>query len=195
MIAQSLPTTSRPLYTVRAVRAPRRVRGFTLIELVVTLLLIAVIAVSTNSAGDRQSARDEAAVQSVMANLIWARNTAVTSRRQVMVALDNPAQLTLSICQFAPEAGDLNGCCGETCTAFTFHNMGTLASPSTNVVQWEGGATLSANRAYVVFDTRGQPSYIEYGALYDTPVDITITGAATVGQIRIHAMTGHVTRL
>lgn len=119
--------------------------GFTLIELIVTMLVVSVLAVmvvprwSGNSAFDERGFRD-----SIVAGLRYAQKSAIAAHRRVCVTFTvNSAAFTI-----AANFADVD-CAGG----------GALIGPDGNVlvVTARGAATFSAVPGDVVFDPAGRP--------------------------------------
>ena len=157
-------------------------QGFTLIEMVMTMIIIGVLAVFViPNMGSIKAFEDVAYQDKVRSALQFARASAVAQRRKVCVQLANN-DLALSIDTVTPEAS-------TTSCAVASALPRTLAMPSpdrgcdaANKVCHPSGVTLTATVDAISFNPLGQPSQ---------PVTYTLTGQAAV-TITVEAETGYV---
>jgi MSHA pilin protein MshC len=155
----------------------RRHSGFTMIELIMTMVIIGVMAVVALPRLDMVRSFDEAGYRDkVKATLEYARKSAVAQRRNVRVALAGN-NLTLTIDNDIPESG----------AAATYPRALALPAPdracggATNQICAPAGITL-AGTATLIFSALGAPN---------TAGSYTVTGDAA-HTITVEAETGYV---
>jgi MSHA pilin protein MshC len=172
----SCATLSQPKNPPRGGFLPLRtnLRGFTMVELIVTIMVIGILAVnilprwSGNSGFDERSFRDR-----VVAGLRYAQKSAIASRRTVCASFSSPpASVTFMISTLPPVAAD--------CTTGA-----ALVGPENTplVVTAPGTVNFAALPADVIFDAAGRPAA---GAL------INVSGLAAALVITVEAETGYV---
>jgi MSHA pilin protein MshC len=145
-------------------------RGFTLVELVVTLILIGIMAFVAIPRMDLLRGWDEVGYRDqVRATLEFARKAAVAQRRSVQITFTASA-LTLQVQRQTPE--------GEGVAAWAALNPPGLTS---NTINPPAGVTLMPATGTLVFDALGRPAA---GASF------TVSGGA--GTITVEAETGYV---
>lgn len=163
-------------YTVRKHIGVQFVRGFTLVELVMVMVLLGILAAYAAPRIFNRSDFDARGLHDVtMAYLRYAQKTAIAQRRQVCVAY-TANSLTLTIAAAAgtgacPGAGVLNGPDGKT----------SLAAPA--------NISYSPVPATVAFDALGQP-LDSNGAVLVASRTVTVTGSGRT--ITVEAATGYV---
>ena len=157
-------------------------RGFTLIEMVMTMIIIGVLAVFViPNMGSIKAFEDVAHQDKVRSALQFARASAVAQRRKVCVQLANH-DLALSIDIATPEDAT------TTCSlASALPRTLDMPSPdrscnAASKVCHPSGVTLTATADALSFNPLGQPSQ---GATY------TVTGQSAV-TITVEAETGYV---
>jgi len=148
-------------------------RGFTMIELVVTIVIIGILAVnilprwSGNSGFDDRGFRD-----SVVAGLRYAQKSAVASRRTVCAYFSMPpARVSFRI-------SDVNG--AADCTTGN-----VLAGPDTDalVVAATGNATFATLPTGIIFDAAGRPGSGSTINVSGLPASLAITVEAETGYV------------
>lgn len=148
-------------------------RGFTLIELVATLLIIGILAVILLPRWNGTSGFDERGFRdNIAAALRYAQKSAVASRRTVCATFSTPpAQVTFRISNFNGAADCSDGV--------------ALAGPNSSalVVTATGKAVFSSLPASIVFDAAGRPG----GA-----AAINVSGLSAAQVITVEAETGYV---
>lgn len=153
-------------------------RGFTLIELVTTMLLVGILAVFAIGRLDFTSAFDEKAVHDkLMAGLQFARKAAVAQRRNVCVAVaSNKATFTLDT--RVPETTGAVFCNGSSSVDLALPSPDKTPGCSANQICASSGTTMTASTALtldasgaatntVTLTTTGQPDItVEVGTGY-----------------------------
>jgi len=160
-----------------------KARGFTLVELVMTLIIVGILAVAVLPRFDLLKGFDEIGYRDkVRSTLEFARKAAVAQRRKVCVQLAGN-DLTLTIDNQVPETSN------STCDATTSLERDLdLPAPdracggATNQVCHPTGVTLAATSAAISISPLGQPS---------AGVTYTVTGEAA-HTISVEAETGYV---
>lgn len=147
-----------------------RARGFTLIELIATLILIGILAVVALPRMDMLRGWNEVGYRDrVKGALEYARKSAVAQRRQVRVTIAGSA-LTLEAQAQTPE--------GEGAAAWVALN---LPGSSANSFAAPTGVSLTPANDIVIFDALGRP---------DAGKSYTVSGGT--GNITVAAESGHV---
>lgn len=165
-------------------------RGFTMIELVVVIILIGVLSATAMSRMSLLTGYDEVAYRdSLKSTLEYARRTAVASRRVVCATVAGNA-LTLRIEETTPETGGSGSCSGSA------HNLNLPVPDShcsgvANGTCPPSGVTLAD--ASLGFNGLGQP-LSGAGAVLSTLTTWTITNTKTGGTttLNIAANSGYV---
>lgn len=148
--------------------------GFTLVELIVTMILIGILSVVAlprlNLIGgfDEIGYRDQ-----VVAALEFARKSAIAQRRYVQVSLTG-STLSLDIASGTPEGA----------AATTYDRQLTLPGSSSNQISPRGSTSL-AGPATLVFDPLGRATAASYS--------YTVTGESTA-TLTIDSGTGYVSQ-
>ena len=153
-------------------RLQRYRSGFTMIELVVTMLIIGIMAIVVVPRMNLLQGFDEIGYRDkVKATLEYARKSAVAQRRNVQVAI-NSSGLTVTRQTATPEGA---GTVGWVALNLPGTSTNTFAAPS--------GVTLNPGTATIIFDPLGRPVTLSASSF-------TVSGGA--GTITIEAETGYV---
>lgn len=172
----------------------RQGAGFTMVELVVTLVVIGILAIAVLPRMDLLRGFDEIGFRDqVKATLEYARKSAVAGRRWVCVSFsdsDSDGRFELAVSRDAAEP--------ETRTAATVNCTAALTLPGlgVNFIEEPQSVTTAAPSATVIFDPLGRA----WGPANDcNPVSTTQycysvqeTGAPTAHIVRLERETGYV---
>ena len=146
-------------------------RGFTMVELIVTMVIIGILAVVVLPRFDLLRGFDEIGYRDqVKATLEYARKSAVAQRRNVQVTLA-AASVSVAIASDIPEGAAAN----------TFNRNLILPGSNTHTYTAPAGVTLSPAPTILTFDPLGRPS---------ATGSFTISGIAQ--PIIVEAETGYV---
>lgn len=145
--------------------------GFTLVELITTMIIIGILAVAVAPRMDLLRGYDEIGYRDqVRATLEYARKSAVAQRRNVRVTIAGSG-LTVEIQQLTPEGAGAAGVWAAL----------TLPGSSGNAFAAPSGVTLTPAADVVTFDAQGRPSAAK---------SYTVSGGA--GAITVEAESGYV---
>lgn len=148
-----------------------RQRGFTLVELVMTMIIIGILAVVALPRFDLLGGFDEIGYRDqVKATLEYARKAAVAQRRSVRVTLAGNG-LTIDIQRQTPE--------GEGTASWAALS---LPGTSTNQITAPGAVTLTGP-ATLTFDPLGRPAATSYTYMVTGDSSATITVEAETGYV------------
>jgi len=162
------------------IRWIRPQHGFTLVELIVMMIVIAILAVAVVPRFSLLSGFDEVGYRDkVKATLEFARKSAVAQRRYVCAVIDASYDLTLTIETAIPE--NHTGSCPYS-RLLTLPAADKSCSGVTNKVCHPGNVTLTP-AATILFDAQGRP--VSGASTY------TVTGD-TNWPITVEAETGYV---
>lgn len=147
-----------------------KMHGFTLVELVVTMIIIGILAIAVVPRMDLLRGFDEIGYRDqVRGALEFARKAAVAQRRSVLVTVA-ASTLSLQVQRQTPE--------GEGVAAWA---PLTLPGLSVNAITPPSGVTLSPTNDAITFDAQGRP---------DAAAAFVVSGGA--GTITVEAETGYV---
>jgi MSHA pilin protein MshC len=147
-----------------------RVRGFTMIELIVTMMIVGILAIAIVPRMDNLRGFDEIGYRDqVRATLEYARKTAVAQRRSVRVSVA-ASVLTVEVQRQTPE--------GEGAAAWA---AVPLPGRNNNAINPPAGVSLNPAAGAVIFDALGRP---------DAGAAFVVSGGA--GTITVEAETGYV---
>jgi len=167
---------------VRNTLSPQIQRGFTTVELIVTMILIGILSAVAIPRMNLISGFDEIGYRDqVIAALEFARKSAVAQRRSVRVQASGSA-LIFSIDSCYPEG---NATSTPACASLvgTFPRNLVLPGGSSNQISPRGATSLTAAPATLVFDPLGKATATSY--IY------TITGGSSYN-ITVDAGSGYV---
>lgn len=136
--------------------------GFTLVELVAVLLIVAILAVFSTSVFDRRGIDTARFADEVRAQLAFAQKTAVATRRTVTVNVASNS-IAMTLCQDAA--------CSATAALTTLRGQPTLVPPSGSSV------TLSAVPPSFSFTADGSATNATVSISGDAVRVITVAGA------------------
>lgn len=159
-------------FSCSAYRLRKRHGGFTLVELIVTMILISILAAVALPRWRGGTGFEERALRDkTLAALRYAQKSAVAARRTVCVSFNqSPASATFNISS-AYGASD--------CSAGT-----SLLGPDGAVLQVSGGSqSYSSAPTSLIFDAAGRPG---------AAASIGVTGLASTMDITVEAETGYV---
>lgn len=147
-----------------------RIRGFTLIELVVTMMIIGILAIAVIPRMDALRGFDEIGYRDqVRATLEYARKAAIAQRRNVRVTINNSA-LSVEVQRRTPE--------GQGAVAWVAL---PLPGRDNNMINPPANVTLAPANIAIVFDPQGRPN---------AAASLVVSGGA--GIITVEAETGYV---
>jgi MSHA pilin protein MshC len=169
-----------------------RGRGFTLIELVVSLMIVGLLAVTAigrmdfTSAFDRRSAKDK-----VTAALQFARKAAVAQRRYVCVCVGTRSgaactagnRLQLSVDTRAPETSGATFCNGTSEVPLSLPGPDRVCGGATNAVCAPSGIAFGSGGTVIAFDALGRPSGALTLAVSDTSGSVSVVLEAETGYV------------
>lgn len=160
-------------------RCPAGVEGFTLVELVMTTVIVAIVAaVAAPRFFDNSVFQSRGFADQVQASLRYAQKVAIAQRRNVCVAFDRvtvPNKITLTIDSDTPADGACN------------------APPAGNLQSPAGDASYVLNAPPgVAFGAAPAPVDFSFNALGTASAAQTINIAGVANGITIEAETGYV---
>lgn len=159
-----------PTFICGSATEPMAQRGFTLVELIATLILIGILAIVAMPRMDFLRGWDEIGYRDrVKSTLEYARKSAVAQRRLVRVTIA-ASSLTVEAQKQTPEG---EGTAGWVALNLAGGNTNSFAAPS--------GVSLAPANDVVTFNALGRP---------DAAKSFTVSGG--VGTITVEAETGHV---
>lgn len=150
----------------------RQQNGFTMVELIVTMIIIGIMAIAVLPRMDLLKGFDEIGFRDkVKATLEYARKSAVAGRRNVRVSVA-ASGLTVERQTQTPEGV---GAAGWAALNLPATNTNTVVPPS--------GVTLNPTSGTIIFDPLGRPITL-------SPASFTVSGGA--GTLTVEAGTGYV---
>jgi MSHA pilin protein MshC len=158
----------------------RRPSGFTMIELIMTMVIIGVMAVVALPRLDMLRGFDEAGYRDkVKATLEYARKSAVAQRRHVRITTAGNG-MTVEISSLDPDA--------IAAWPIAFARALELPGSASNAVTPPSGGTLVASVSPLAFDPLGRPLNATTGVALAGAATFTVSGTV----VTVEAETGHV---
>lgn len=165
----------------------RNSAGFTMVELIVTMVVLGILAVTVLPRMDALQGFDEIGFRDqVKATLEYARKSAVAGRRWVCASIadgDGDGRSELAISRDAADPG------ARTAATVNCTIALTLPGTSTNSVEAPAAVTVFSGPA-LVFDALGRP-WTSASSSVSTAASYTLTGGSTATVI-VEAETGYV---
>lgn len=164
--------------------------GFTLIELVTTMLLVGILAVFAVGRLDFTSTFDQRATRDkLIAGLQFARKVAMAQRRNVCAAVAS-SQATFTLDTQTPETGS-GFCNGTHSVNLNLPAADKSCSGTLNQICAPNGVTITASNASFSFDSSGGASATTTFSVTGMPA-ITCGDGVSSGAVCIEASTGYV---
>lgn len=170
----------------------RCLRGFTMIELIVVMILVGIMAVAVLPRfADKRDFDTRGYADQVLSSLRYAQKTAIAQRRRVLVTFNEAADnVSLNFCNVAAAA--------DTCSAATTNCNGVVTDPASGIaysipapanVEIQARDTVPAAVASFRFDCLGRPMATDTTPA--TMTTVTVIGSPNV-PIIIEPETGYV---